>query len=270
MTNFELAQALVRLGAVRAMALDGGGSSTLAFDGSVLNRPSGGQERRVSNALMLQYYGVYASPPAEAVVSPNGDGHADRQSLWYKVVRPALVTVKLTAPDGTVAFHRAEARVPGTYPVAFPPPPPEPPPSVLGEYPRPAPQALTPDEGRWKLSVTSTDDQGLSSFVLRRFAVNSTLGSLRVRPRVLRRAGSGVTIRWSQVRSARVRVSVQRLEGAVIRVPVSRRFAAGDQSVTWDGRVARGKRVAAGRYLIRVEARNGYGSVALEQELIVR
>ena len=33
MTNFELAQALVRLGAVRGMALDGGGSSTLAFDG---------------------------------------------------------------------------------------------------------------------------------------------------------------------------------------------------------------------------------------------
>ena len=94
----------------------------------------------MSNALMLQYYGVYAPPPAEAVVSPNGDGDADRQSLSFKVVRPALVTVKLVAPDGTVAFERAEARAPGTYPVAFPPPPPEPPPSVLGEYPRPAPQ----------------------------------------------------------------------------------------------------------------------------------
>ena len=33
MTNFELAQTLVRLGAVRGMALDGGGSSTLAFEG---------------------------------------------------------------------------------------------------------------------------------------------------------------------------------------------------------------------------------------------
>ena len=40
MTNFELAQTLVRLGAVTASAFDGGGSTTLAFDGTLLNRPS--------------------------------------------------------------------------------------------------------------------------------------------------------------------------------------------------------------------------------------
>ena len=40
MTNFELAQALVRLGAVTGMALDSGGSTTMAFDGTLLNRPS--------------------------------------------------------------------------------------------------------------------------------------------------------------------------------------------------------------------------------------
>ncbi len=43
MTNFEMALTLMRLGAVRAMQLDGGGSSTLAFDGTVLNSPSDGQ-----------------------------------------------------------------------------------------------------------------------------------------------------------------------------------------------------------------------------------
>ena len=36
MTNFELAQALVRLGAVTGMALDSGGSATMAFDGTLL------------------------------------------------------------------------------------------------------------------------------------------------------------------------------------------------------------------------------------------
>ena len=41
MTKFEMAQAMVRLGAVRGMALDSGGSSTLAFDGKVLNSPLG-------------------------------------------------------------------------------------------------------------------------------------------------------------------------------------------------------------------------------------
>ena len=48
MTTFEMALTMVRLGAVRAMQLDGGGSSTLAFDGKVLNRPSDGRERPIS------------------------------------------------------------------------------------------------------------------------------------------------------------------------------------------------------------------------------
>ena len=66
MTTFEMALTMVRLGAVRAMQLDGGGSSTLAFEGTVLNSPSDGRERPISTALMLQYYGVYAPPPLEA------------------------------------------------------------------------------------------------------------------------------------------------------------------------------------------------------------
>ena len=62
MTNFELAQALVRLGAVNASALDGGGSSAMAFNGSLLSRPSSG-EQATSTALQLMYYGVYAPTP---------------------------------------------------------------------------------------------------------------------------------------------------------------------------------------------------------------
>ena len=111
MTNFELAQALVRFGAVRGMGLDGGGSSTLAFEGTVLNSPSDGRERAVSTALMLQYYGVYALPPLETVVSPNGDGVAETQKLSYKIVRPSTVTATLTAPDGSIAWQEAGSRV---------------------------------------------------------------------------------------------------------------------------------------------------------------
>ena len=50
MTNFELAQAMVRLGAVTAMALDSGGSATMAFNGTLLNRPPSrsGRSRRPS------------------------------------------------------------------------------------------------------------------------------------------------------------------------------------------------------------------------------
>jgi hypothetical protein len=105
MTNFEMAQTLVRLGAVRAMGLDGGGSTTLAFEGDVLNRPSDGRERPVSSALMLEYAGVYAPPPAERVQSPNGDGVAEAQALPYKIVRPSTVTITLVAPDRSIAFQ---------------------------------------------------------------------------------------------------------------------------------------------------------------------
>ena len=87
MTNFELAQALVRLGAVTGMAFDGGGSTTMAFDGALLNRPAG-SERSISTALLFEYTGVFVQP-AVSVVSPDGDGVADRQSLRYKLVRPS-------------------------------------------------------------------------------------------------------------------------------------------------------------------------------------
>ena len=127
MTNFELAQTMVRLGAVTGSAFDGGGSSSLAFDGKLLNRPSDrGGERPVSTALQLMYYGVY-SPSPEPVISPNGDGYAEKQrALSYKVVRPSNVTATLVGPGGAVAFTETLLQQPGTYPVAFPPAPADP------------------------------------------------------------------------------------------------------------------------------------------------
>ena len=100
MTNFELALTLVRLGAVTGAALDGGGSSTMAFDGQLLNRPSGA-ERPVSEALLMVYSGVHAPLPSVSVVSPNGDDVAETQELAYKVVRPSTVNASLVAPDGS-------------------------------------------------------------------------------------------------------------------------------------------------------------------------
>jgi len=270
MTNFELAQALVRLGAVRGMALDGGGSSTLAFEGTVLNSPSDGKERAVSTALMLQYFGVYAPPPLEAVMSPNGDGVADEQRLSYKVVRPSTVTATLTAPDGTVAWQEPGiAREPGAYDVAFPPASASPPPPE--GQPPPAPQPVLPAEGRWTLTVSATDDQGLSSTATRRFAVNSTLGSLRVSPArvVVRNTGGRVDIRWSQARPARVRVTVETPEGIVVRTVSNVAAQPGDQAVAWDGRAANRKLVAGGRYVVRLAATNELGSVSLTQPLTV-
>src|SRR3970282_1199503 len=183
---------------------DSGGSTTLAVEGPVLNQPSDGSERPISTALMLQYFGVYAHPPAVSVYSPNGDGVDEEQALAFKVVRPSGVTVTLPAPARTVAFQETAAREPGPYAVAFPPPPPPPLPPPEGEPAPPEPtQPITPAEGRWTLTVAATDDQGLASTTTRRFAVHSTLGFLRLAPvpLFLPPGGRAATIRWSQARA---------------------------------------------------------------------
>jgi exopolysaccharide biosynthesis protein len=272
MTTFEMAQTMVRLGAVRAMQLDGGGSSTLAFDGAVLNRPSDGRERPISTAVMLQYYGVFAPPPLEQVVSPNGDGVAETQELSFKVVRPSTTTATLTAPNGTIGWQEVLDREAGTYEVAFPPVPAPPPPPPEGTPPPPPTTPLPPAEGRWTLTVTALDDQGLTSTTTRRFWVNSTLASLRVAPArvVVRPTGGRADIRWTQARAARVKVTIETAEGVVVRTVSNASLASGEQAVTWDGRGGNRKPVGTGRYAVRVAATNELGAVSLTQAVTVR
>lgn len=53
MSLAELGRLLIELGAVQAMNLDGGGSTTMVIRDLVLNLPSNGQERPVSNAILI-------------------------------------------------------------------------------------------------------------------------------------------------------------------------------------------------------------------------
>jgi hypothetical protein len=257
MTNFELAQTLVRLGAVTGSALDGGGSSTLAFDGTLLNRPSDpGGERPAANALQLMYYGVYAPAP-EAVISPNGDGVAEQQrQLTYKVVRPSTVTATLLAPGGVPAFSESLPREPGTYPVAFPPAPADP----LAESPPPA-------EGRWRLDVSATDDLGRTSTTSQPFTVNNTLGfaklsrrTLVVRVRGKQTIQAGVTL----TRAARVTATVETASGVQVATIAIRRATAGRFLATWRGTTRGGRSlVYGGLYVVRFRATNELGAVDL-------
>nr|MBA3476499.1 phosphodiester glycosidase family protein [Actinomycetota bacterium] len=255
MTNFELAQALVRLGAATASALDGGGSSTLAFNGSLLSRPSDG-ERPVSNSLQLAYYGVYA-PAGLSVISPNGDGVDEKQrSLTFKIVRPSTVTTTLTAPDGAPAYTETVGREPGTYPVAFPPAPLD-----------PTAPAEAPAEGRWRLDVSATDDVGQTSKTSQSFTVNSTLGFARLSRRtlVVRERGTqtiqaGVTL----TRSARVTATVETTSGVQVATIAIRLATAGRFLATWRGTTRGGKSlVYGGMYVVRFRATNELGAVDL-------
>jgi flagellar hook assembly protein FlgD len=127
-------------------------------------------------------------------------------------------------------------------------------------------------EGRWSLTVSATDDQGLSSTTTRRFAVNSTLGSLGVTPlRVaVRKTGGRAEIRWSQARAAHVKVTVETPEGIVVRTVSNGSLPAGPETIVWDGRRGNRKPVAGGRYVVRVAASNELGLVSLTQAITVR
>lgn len=53
LSYYELAEFMSSLGAVDAIAMDGGGSSTMVVEGKVVNRPSDGSQRGVSNSLAV-------------------------------------------------------------------------------------------------------------------------------------------------------------------------------------------------------------------------
>ncbi|HVG66326.1 MAG TPA: phosphodiester glycosidase family protein [Actinomycetota bacterium] len=77
----ELAELFVRLGARSAINLDGGGSTTMVLDGTVVNRVSDPQERRVPTALLVLREPAPPAPPAEAAMAPEAEAAAQRADL---------------------------------------------------------------------------------------------------------------------------------------------------------------------------------------------
>jgi Phosphodiester glycosidase len=137
-TNFELALAMMRLGARDASALGTGGSAALAYDGKLLSRPSG--DASVADALFITYDGVVVPTP-----TLNGGNAA----LAYKVVRRSHVTATLTAPDGSTTTLDDAVHDAGTYTLQRP----------------------SLSSGAWKFSVTSVDDLGRRTNAERAFSV---------------------------------------------------------------------------------------------------
>jgi hypothetical protein len=249
----QLAKQMVRLGAVRAMSLDAGGSSTMAFDGRVFNHPSDGTERAVADALMVLYYGAYAREPRWATFSPNGDGYKDVQRLYAKFVRRSSVHLRLLRPDGVVKWEYTATRAPGT---------------------------ITKDlrsesllEGTWRWIVSGVDGQGHASAMERRFTVNKTLGFLTLSKSLMRvRTGVGGRLRISyvQTRVANVSVTIRRPSGRIVRhlasVPDQ---PAGSFSLVWNGRNDAGNVVRDGKFVAVVRAVNQIGPVSLVKRFVV-
>jgi hypothetical protein len=223
LTSYELAQALARLGAVTAAGVDSGDSVSLAFDGTLLNRPSGAAERAVKEALLVQYVGVYAPPPPFPLLT--GEPGRTQQTLSYKLVRPSTVTAELVGPDGAPRVLEAGVRHdPGVY--TFP-------------------YATFDREGTWHWNVSATDDLGRPSTADRPFRFDTTLRGLAV-PRT---ATGTATVRFILSRPARVTLQVETPTGVVVRALPAAQLGAGQQAVTWDGRLPLGTRAFAGTYV---------------------
>lgn len=145
LTNFELALAMARLGAVSASALGTGAAASIAFDGKLLSRPSSrAGESPIADALFLQYDGVYI-PALPATLTAG-----KTQALTYKLVRRSSVKVTLTGPSGTTTLD-AGTHDPGTYHFDW---------TAAGN-------------GRWTFAVDAVDDLGRASSSDRSFAVGS-------------------------------------------------------------------------------------------------
>ena len=69
-----------------------------------------GPERPIGDALLVSTRASTSPPPLEPVLSPNGDGVAERQRLAYKLVRPSNVTASSARPRRCPALHASPAR----------------------------------------------------------------------------------------------------------------------------------------------------------------
>ena len=255
MTNFELALTMMRLGCVTASGLDAGGSTTMAFDGELLNRPSDGAERPVAEALLVTYYGVYVPFAGTSVVSPNGDGVGERQTLAYKLVRQSNVSATLIAPDGSTRPVDSGDRAPGTYRFT---------------WPGTRPDGSVEVEGKWRFNVSATDTTGQSSSADRLFTLNQTLANLTLNTTSTTvRAGVRGTVTLAH--PAKVVVTIQTATGIIVRrLARGVDLQPGTYSYGWNGRRDSGARAFGGRYVFRVSATNEFGTVDLTKPFTAR
>lgn len=238
MTNYELAVALARLGVRTAMGLGTGPSASMAFDGTLLTRPTADVEQPISDALFFSYNGVYAAPPSSTTLSPNGDGIDDVQTFTYKLVHASQVSAAVVGPNGATVSLAQDAEQPGVHTLQW---------NGAGGV-----------EGDWRFVVTGLDDTGRTTTADRTFALNQTLASLQVA-----RSGTGLSASFSLAHPATVTVTVEKQNGIVLATLVSKKLDTGPQTASWTGRVAAG-------YRVRVVASNAIGKATLLAPITTR
>ena len=235
MTNYELAVALVRLGAKH-----GDGARHGARGGDGLRRHAAdaadrAAEQPISDALLLSYNGVYAAPPSsDDALAERRRQSTTSQTFSYKLVRPSQVTAVGRRP-GPDDDHRSR-RTPSS----------------------PAMHTLQWDgsgavEGSWRFS-----SRRRTTRAARRRADRHVRAQPDARSAPGRRGrATGPDGVPSSSRIPRPSRSPSRSRtGSSSRRSLSKKLDSGPQSVTWTGRTRHG-------YRVRVVASNSIGKATL-------
>jgi hypothetical protein len=253
MTNYELAVAMVHLGAVTAMGLGSGTPAGMAFDGALLTRPATKAEQPIGDALFLSYTGVYAAPPSSDVVSPNGDGVDDTETFSYKLVAPAQVTATLTGPGGAQLTLAQDAEQPGMHTLTW--------------------NGQPSTEGQWKFVVSGAETGGRTTSAERDVLLDQTLGGLLATPanaHIAPNAKAVMTASFQLVHSATVTATVETRTGIVLATLAHARLQPGAQKLVWNGRLWTGALAFTGAYQVHVVATNSIGTVSLVAPFVAR
>jgi hypothetical protein len=245
LSTYELAQTMARLGAVTAAGLGSGGAVTAAFDGELLNRPRKAGGSLVKDALLLEYFGVYAPPPPVTVLGKKD--LAAGEQLAYRIVRPSTVTASVVSPTGAVNQLDTGSKEPGTYQFTW---------------------TAIDAEGTWHWQVSAVDDLGRQSNVDQAFQYDLTLSALAVPKSAA--VKTGLTVRFRLSRDATVALQIETPGGTVLRTLPPEDEQAGPGVLRWDATLDGQTKAYGGSYVARVTATSEVGTMNLSAPFTLR
>jgi hypothetical protein len=176
-----------------------------------------------------------------ATISPNGDGFSDTTTITYTVSKAATVSAALVDPVGNSLADvlPATPQAAGSHTVTF--------------------DGLGQPDGVYRVAITAIDSRGAVATAEVEIVITRTLGSPSLSPAVFTPNGDGrgdeLRVGFVLAVPATVRVRVLR-EGRWVATLANTAFAAGNQTITWDGT----KRVGVspdGPYEAVIEATDG-------------
>jgi hypothetical protein len=239
----EQAQLMASLGAQTAVGMDGGGSAAMALRDSLL--VPWASERAITDAVVVTYAGVQLTEPTP-LLSPNGDGVADRTGTTVRAAEDGTVRVALARPNGRTIKNLYRGPL-----------------GPSGRQLKLDAHTFTVPDGRYRIIArfTAGDGSGKTSHS-QDVAIDRTLGFLRV-SKVGKAPRANVRVAFRLARATRATAIVKDAKGKAIKALFkNRRFAAGTLVTLWDMK-SHGKRVKPGIYTVIVSARSPLGRPTL-------